>query len=248
MQSAMDLSLIGIRVRKIVAAVSHRQCWTGIAIGVAPSAEHLSVLKTLSPDGIIDVGANRGQFTLACRIVFPHLPIVAFEPIPGEAVTYRRVHGKITRITLIETALGDAAGTAILHLSKSADSSSLLPIGKRQAELFQNTIEIGTLQVTVKRLDDFATNWDACSRLLLKIDVQGFELNVLRGAIQTLRSCAYVYVECSEVLLYDGQALRNEVVEFLNDAGFAQIGQYNCLTRNGILIQADYLFINSILK
>src|SRR5665213_3234322 len=137
----MDLKLAGIRLRKLAVALTHARCWPALAIGVAPSAEHLEVLRSLHIDGIIDVGANRGQFTLACRLAQPGVPIVAFEPRPAEAQTFRRVHGRSTQVLLIESALGETTGTAVLHLSKSADSSSLLPIGRRQTELFSNTAE-----------------------------------------------------------------------------------------------------------
>jgi hypothetical protein len=72
--------------------------------------------------------------------------------------------------------------------------------------------------------------------------VQGYELNVLRGATETLRSCAYVYAECSEVPLYEGQALRSEVSQFLQLHGFAEQGGFNHSHHEGQLIQADYLF------
>ena len=240
----MDIDLLNVRLRKLAVALFHPECWPALAIGVAPSAEHLGVLRSLSVDGIIDVGANRGQFTLACRVALPHVPIVAFEPIPAEAATFRKVHGKLLGGRLIESALGEASGTATLHLSKSADSSSLLPLGRRQTELFHNTEEIGTLNVPVQRLDDLDIYWTGRFRQLLKLDVQGFELNVLRGAVKTMRTCTYIYAECSEVPLYDGQALRAEVVSFLQLEGFRQISRHNCQCRDGQLVQADYLFIN----
>lgn len=202
----------------------------------------MTLLKSLNIDGIIDVGANRGQFTLACRLSQPRIPIVAFEPIPDEARTFRKVHGKCPQVTFIESALGEAVGSATLHLSKSADSSSLLPIGQRQTEYFRDTAEIGTIQVPVQRLDDLSKHWIGRNSQLLKLDVQGFELNVLRGAVKTLETCRYVYAECSEVELYEGQALRKEVSAFLLSNGFAEKGFFNADYKNSQLIQADYLF------
>lgn len=127
-------------------------------------------------------------------------------------------------------------------MSKSADSSSLLPIGRRQTELHKNTAEIGTIEVAVHRLDEFDFHWSQSKRLLLKLDVQGFELNVLKGSVDALKHCAYVYAECSEVPLYDGQALRPEVEAFLKDQGFILQSRHNEQWDSGSLIQADYLF------
>ena len=244
-QVCMNLKLFAVRIEKLAIALAHPVCWRGLAHGVAPTAEHLPILRGLTIDGVIDVGANRGQFTLACRLALPAVPVIAFEPIPAEAATFRRVHGCSSLVRLIETAAGETKGTAILHLSKSADSSSLLPIGRRQIEFFGNTVEIGTLNVPVQRLDDNGEGWAGRTRQLLKLDVQGFELSVLRGAVETLKSCAYVYAECSEVALYDGQALRTEVEGFLKTQGFIGQGRFNEQRHAGQLVQADYLFRRS---
>jgi FkbM family methyltransferase len=238
----MDKRIFFIRLRKLWLSMRSPICWRALRYGVAPSIEHYDLVKQLDVDGIIDVGANRGQFTLLCRIVQPDVPIVAFEPIPSAGETFRRVHGDVARISLIQIALGDEAATGTLHLSKLDDSSSLLPIGEKQVAVFAGSAEVGSMPVEIRRLDDYQSNWGQAERMLMKIDVQGFELAVLRGAGRTLRSCRYVYVECSDVVLYEGQALRREVAEHLEQAGFVQVSSRNALVRNGELIQADYLF------
>jgi FkbM family methyltransferase len=244
----MDLELLRVRLCKICVSLTHPAYWSALIHGVAPAIEHRAVLRSLDVDGIIDVGANRGQFSLACRFALPGIPIIAFEPIPAEAATYRKVHGRIPHITLVESALGETTGRATLHLSKSADSSSLLPIGRRQTELYQNTAEVGTIDVPVQRLDELSAHWPQSKRQLLKLDVQGFELNVLRGAVGVLPRCAYVYAECSEVALYEGQALRAEVESFLGEQGFRPLGRFNCQWHGGQLIQADFLYINQLFR
>ena len=234
--------MLKIRLHKLFISLTNPICWRGLRLGVAPSVEHLSVLRSLEVDGVIDVGANRGQFTLACRLARPVVPVVAFEPIPDEANTFRKVHGDASHVTLIESALGESTDTATLHLSKSADSSSLLPIGRRQTEYFRDTAEVGTIKVLVQRLDDLSDNWRGRFSQLLKLDVQGFELNVLRGAVKTFESCKYIYVECSHAELYEGQALKQEVSKFLESNGFVEKGVFNPLYIKNELVQADYLF------
>lgn len=234
--------LLQLRLAKVWFSLTHPGCWRALTFGVAPTIEHLPFLRSIVVDGVLDVGANRGQFTLACRLAQLGVPVVAFEPIPAEAAIFRQVHGKQPKVRLIESALGETKGTATLHLSKSVDSSSLLPIGKKQTELFEDTVEVGTITVPVQQLDELAGHWTGRTRQLLKLDVQGYELNVLRGAVETLRSCAYVYAECSEVALYEGQALRHEVDAFLSEQGFMEHSRSNEFVRDGQLIQADYLF------
>jgi hypothetical protein len=147
---------------------------------------------------------------------------------------------------LHQTALGEEAGETEIHLSRSADCSSLLPVGEAQTKLFPSTDEIGSLTIPVKRLDDFKSEWEGNSRILLKIDVQGFELSVLKGAVETLKNCMYVYVECSEIELYVGQALYRDVADFLEQRGFNLQSRYNETVLNGKLIQSDCLFVRSL--
>ena len=235
-------SVFRIRVEKLMGSLLRPRCWKALSLGVAPTIEHLSVLRRLDVDGVIDVGANRGQFTLACRIAMPHIPIIAFEPIPAEARKFTAIHGNDGNIVLVSCALGDARAQATLHLSQSLDSSSLLPIGSRQTEMFPNTAESGTITVPVQMLDDSIPLMAGRQRQLLKLDVQGYELSVLQGGVQTLNLCQYVYAECSEVALYERQALRPEVTEFLRNHGFRELGRFNPQFDGSELIQADYLF------
>lgn len=238
----MNTSLLKLRLSKLAASLTRPSCWRALSQGVAPAIEHLPVLKTLSVDGVIDVGANRGQFSLACRIAIPKVPVLAFEPIPSEAGIYKAIHGKTPDVELVQCALGETFSESEFHLSHSLDSSSLLPIGKRQREMFPETAESGTIKVDVRTLDHFLPNMGGRSKQLLKIDVQGFELGVLKGAVKTLANCRYVYAECSEVQLYEGQALRPAVTEFLAGFGFQESGSFNHQYDRSELIQADYLY------
>lgn len=238
----LNVSLLKLRFSKLAASLARPSCWHALGHGVAPAIEHLPVLKTLSVDGVIDVGANRGQFSLSCRIAMSNIPVLAFEPIPSEAVIYKSIHGKKSGCELVQCALGEAFSEAEFHLSHNLDSSSLLPIGKRQREMFPETAESGTIKVKVRTLDHFLPKMCRRSEQLLKIDVQGFELSVLKGAIKTLATCKHVYAECSEVQLYEGQALRPAVAEFLAGFGFQESGSFNHQYDRSELIQADYLY------
>jgi FkbM family methyltransferase len=211
-------------------------------LGVAPSVEHKKVIASLEIDQLIDVGANRGQFSLMTRMLHPSIPIHGFEPLSGEATIYRRIFKSDPTVVLHEMALGHQPGSATIHLSRRADSSSLLPIGEMQAKLFPKTEEVGTLTVRVACLDEMVDIWSNARRAVLKLDVQGFELSVLKGARAALKSCAYVYVECSEVQLYNGQALFPDVERFMNENGFRSILRANEQIVDGKLIQADHLF------
>src|ERR1039458_2284558 len=132
-----------LKIRKAFFSLTHPHCWRALSVRVVPAIEHRPVLAGLDCDAILDVGANRGQFSLICRLVKPDAPILAFEPLPSEAEVFRRVTSEFKNIQLHQVALGENAGEAKIHLSRSADSSSLLPIGELQRKLFRDTDEIG---------------------------------------------------------------------------------------------------------
>lgn len=216
-----------------------------ITTGVAASVEHQKLIAVLRPRSVVDIGANRGQFALLCRNLFPDIPIFSFEPLPEAAKTFRAVFRGDPKTRLFECAIGAKPGTGEIHVSKEDDSSSLLPI-TRQAELFPGTDEKETRKIVIKRLDELLDETDLVQPALLKIDVQGYELEVLKGCGGLLEAFAYVYVECSFEELYDGQALASEVIDFLHNRGFALNGIYNLYYHrvSGMAIQGDFLFIN----
>jgi len=142
-----------------------------------------------------------------------------------------------------QAAIGPEAGDATIHVSAADDSSSLLPISAIQERLYPGTGEVGTETIKVGRLSDFVSAEEIESPALLKLDVQGFELEALRGCEDLLDRFAYVYAECSFVELYSGQALAHDVIEWLRERGFRLIGVYHMsYDRNGRAVQGDFLF------
>jgi hypothetical protein len=84
----------------------------------------------------------------------------------------------------------------------------------------------------------------------LKIDVQGYELNVLRGAEKTLIDVDIILIETSFYELYKNQPLFKDIYDFLSNRGFDYYGSFEQLydLRDGRILQADSIFIsNSIL-
>lgn len=103
----MNLVRFKVRFEKILFCLKNKKSWKAFLLGVAPAIENLIVLKKTKPDAVIDVGANRGQFTLVSDIVFSGIPIYSFEPIPEEAKIYKRIFSKNKNINFFECALGE---------------------------------------------------------------------------------------------------------------------------------------------
>lgn len=191
---------------------------------------------------IVDIGANRGQFSLAAKI-FTDANIIAFEPLPIAAGIFRKIFSHDPSVTLFTAAIGNCHERMKLHLSARDDSSSLLEIGDAQSNYFPGTHEIGSIEVDVGTLDDFMTKEDIIRPALLKLDVQGFELQALDGCQNLLENFDYIYCECSFVELYKNQKLAGDVILYLGKLGFRLSGLYNLSNdRNGNCIQADLLF------
>ena len=211
---------------------------------VAAGVEHARVLRNLGPVAtVVDIGANRGQFALAARHCFPDARIVSFEPLAGPAALWRAVFAGDDRARLVEAAIGPEPGEATIHLSARDDSSSLLPITARQNALFPGTAEAGTATIRVARLADEVPVADITAPALLKLDVQGFELPALEGCEDVLERFAWVYVECSFMELYAGQAFADAVIAWLRERGLRLAGVYNMsYDSDGRAVQADFLF------
>jgi FkbM family methyltransferase len=211
--------------------------------GVAAAIEHEALLKTLDFATVVDIGANRGQFALVARRCFPTARIFAFEPLAVPANRFRKALSDDPLITLHQVAIGPAAGTTTMHVAAEDDSSSLLPITALQQALSPGTHEVATEPIQVECLTQRIKEEDLKPPALLKIDVQGYELPVLKGCALLLPRFSHLYVECSFVELYAGQALAAEVIDYLHSRVFELCGVYNTqYDSQGRAIQADMLF------
>lgn len=214
-----------------------------LRFGVAATVEHEAV-----PFGdyrtVIDVGAGRGQFALFALHAFPAARIFSFEPLPSSFETASRAVGGSSRVALRRQAIGAAAGTARIHVTADADSSSLLRPTGEQTRRFPGTHDVDQVQVEVVTLDEALP--EPTRPALLKLDLQGGELDALRGAERLLAAIDAVFVECSFVELYEGQALADEVICHLQDRDFTLRGVHSpSYGEDGACLQADLLFVRS---
>ena len=211
--------------------------------GVAAAIEHQELLNSINCSTIVDIGANKGQFTLVARHCFPNSIIISFEPLSEPAAKFRKVFQKDEKTTLHQAAIGPSREITTMHVSQSNDSSSLLPISSVQTTIFLGTQEVDTIEVRVSPLDGFVSANELMPPAMLKLDVQGFEYEALVGCESLLQHFAFVYCECSFLELYSGQKLAHEIIDWLSTRGFGLVGVYNAYyDRLGRAIQADLLF------
>lgn len=234
-----------IRLKKLLVILRKQELLLALIVNkVFAGVEHRSALSRPIAT-VIDIGANRGQFALAARF-FTKAKIVSFEPLLSASIVFRKLFVKSSDVLLHQVAISDQYGAIDLHISASDDSSSLLKIGSSQDRYFPGTYEVGVLKVLAGPLDRFISAKDIIRPSMLKLDVQGFEMNALLGCKSLFDYFDYIYCECSFIELYEKQKLASEIINFLSDFQFNLIGIYNpSYGSNGDPIQADFLFSKS---
>ena len=199
------------------------------------------------PGTVIDVGANVGQFAVACAKMFPDATIHSFEPIPECVEGLRRHAAKLDRIRVYPMALGARTGDISIHVNSHRHSSSLLSLGRRHQDAFPAAREIGTIQVPISTLDEQFSALPLEGPVLLKLDVQGYEPQVLEGASRTLNRVDYALLECSFRPLYEGETLFIEMVRLMAGCGFEFSHPLGWLEdpRKEEILQMDALFVKA---
>jgi FkbM family methyltransferase len=211
------------------------------------------ILRSLvsGPDPLIfDVGANRGQSTELYRILFEGCTVHAFEPQRDIFEEMERRLGGQDRVVLNNMALGAEAGTAMFHQTTHPESSSLLPLNPES--WWGKALDIrpkGTEQVAVGTIDQYCSAHDVTAIDFLKLDVQGFEPECLRGAHRMLteRRIGVIQAELTYHRLYERATRFSDVEGLLNPLGYRLYTIYNVSIgdKNGELLSLDTVFVCS---
>lgn len=219
----------------------------GIAITRSPVAHPVQRLRLLRAERIttvLDVGANVGEYGQSLRHTGYKGRIVSYEPMQAAFEKLRTRTAGDHRWACRQVALGAESGTAKLHVAADRVSSSLLAqLPPMMVAAPQARYEADE-SVTVTTLDDDADAWSPADRLFLKLDVQGYEAEVLSGASTTLGSVAAIEIELSLEALYEGQVAFHEQVEQLRSLGFELVSLQNVFVDQALprLLQVDGLF------
>lgn len=211
--------------------------------GVAPASEHLPLLERLPLNAVIDVGANRGQFTIAALLANPGLTVVAIEPLEEAAGTFHRIFSTHANVRLVHAAAGHIDHDAQMFVTRSDDSSSLRKPTTQQTSAFLRTGVVSSRTVKVATLTSLVDWCNLPRPLLLKLDVQGAEADVLTGAGPLLDSVDFILAEASLREFYADQPLLEDLLTMTRGLGFRLRSAHNAtLNRSGEVLQLDLLF------
>ena len=169
-------------------------------------------------DWAVDVGANVGSVSgQLCRAVGPEGLVWSFEPVPRNLARLRRLAegNGLGQLRIFDCALASTAGTASLRLPGAA--------GSGYASFTASWIGDGSLDVSTRRLDDLTTGVDHTRPLrLVKLDVEGYEREVLAGAEETLRRHRpLVFCEFNDIILTDAGTSSGELLRAFAELGYA---------------------------
>ncbi|MBU0717080.1 MAG: FkbM family methyltransferase, partial [Planctomycetes bacterium] len=185
-------------------------------------------IRTLvpNPDVVLDCGANIGQTLETLRDLFPKAKVYCFEPV---SAAFAQLQQRCAALNAhaVKKAVGDRDGQAQINLTTSPECHSLLgfqegnPCAKWTQVVGQEEVDVCTLDtwceqngIDPKRVD------------LLKLDVQGAELQALYGARKLLAAAKLVFIEVTFVPIYKDIPLFHEIDRFLTECGYRRHGVY----------------------
>jgi len=172
---------------------------------------------------IFDVGANQGQTSKKYRGLFPGAEIHAFEPFPDAYRVLERRYKSDQKIICNQIALGVSQGGRKFHTYEASVTNSLMPFADDVADLVPMATDLKTtIEVGADTLDSYCATHGVDHIDILKMDTQGAELEILRGAQRMLEEqrISLIYSEHIFVPLYEGQAEFYEVAAELAHFGF----------------------------
>ena len=203
-------------------------------------------MKSVDVDIVIDVGANIGQFAVDLRRMGFAGKIFSFEPDLENFLFLEMLTRKDSNWKAFNIALGSMEGSAILNVSKNNGlSSSFLKMDQRHTKSFPESNYVSEKKVKISTLDNFVDLHQIdLSHTLLKMDVQGFEYEVLKGGINSIKMLQGIYFESSLVTLYEGEMLFQDLIQELREYDFIPYQIYPGSTdKDGRMLQVDTLVV-----
>ena len=210
-----------------------------------PLARRKKMLETYQINLVLDIGANIGQYGEELREIGYKGKIISFEPLSTAFKTLIKRSEGDPAWEIHNFALGDKNETASINIAGNSYSSSLLDILPSHKKSAPGSVYIGHEEIKVKTLDDIYSDVvNDFDKVYLKIDTQGFEENVLRGAEDSLGSIDTIQLEMSLTPLYQDGLLFDEMYSLLCQKGYVLVALEPGFTdeETGQLLKVDGIF------
>ena len=187
---------------------------------------------------IFDVGANEGQTAINYRRLFPSAQIWSFEPFPA---SYEALCRSLSdqRFHPIPLALSDQVASATLNIGAASTMNSLLYRGTETGK---------TIEIQTETVDHFCSEHGGSRIDILKVDVEGAEVRVFKGAQEMFsrKAVRSVFVEVFFAPVYEGMPMMWDIHAQLSEVGFKLHGLYSLLRDgNGLLSYGNALYMQA---
>lgn len=205
-------------------------------------------LEELKIQNVIDVGSNVGQFGLDLRRHGFKGLIVSYEPVEETCRLLTRTVKEKQPWKIFQMGLGSIESQGEINVSANDGlSSSILKMGSLHLENFPESATVRIEQISISTIDNELVKLALKpEEILLKLDVQGFETEVLKGAPKSLSKIPLCYLEVSLLPLYEGEPSLLPILNQLNEFGHVVIDIFRGVkSKNGQLLQVDILTKNS---
>ncbi len=239
--------LMGIKksLRSSPIARSTRELLVGLgAISDSPFKSIIRNMDTAKVSHVLDVGANVGQFGIDIRRHGFKGQIVSFEPVSETFTQLTETIKKYQPWKALQFGLGASEAEQTINVSGNAGlSSSLLEMGPVHLENFPDSETVSNQKVTISTLDNQLETLGIDPRnIMLKLDVQGYEAEVLKGAAKSLSKIPLCYLEVSLISLYKGEVTLLAILNQLSEAGHEVSDVFRGIkAKNGQLLQLDII-------
>ncbi|OOZ40925.1 hypothetical protein BOW52_05225 [Solemya elarraichensis gill symbiont] len=206
-----------------------------------------SALNIYEIDRILDVGANEGQFGSFLREIGFDGYIYSFEPVNEAFEILSKISADDEKWIVFNFALGSETGETTINVSEFSSFSSILTLTDYALEHWDASKVNHTQTITIKTLDECLANGIIPNRnLLLKMDTQGYDLEVFRGAKNLLPKVSCMLSELSIIPVYEGAPDYKETLAIFEDSGFSVSGFYPTThNKNLSLNEVDCVFVNT---
>lgn len=207
-------------------------------------------LKEYGVNTVIDIGANAGQFGHFLRSeVAYRRRIVSFEPVSSSFRSLEKMCARDPDWTAFQLALGRKAGQAEINVAEYSQCSSFLTATSRETNAFERPSQtVRREQVQIKRLDDmteaFLPQAGERPSLFVKLDTQGYDLEVIAGAAKTLEDVQVLQTEVPLIHIYERMPSLAEVLDTVQGLEFAVAGLFPVNhDRRLRLVEVDVVFV-----
>lgn len=191
-----------------------------------------AVFETLKINCVIDVGANVGAYGAMLRKNGYQGRIVSLEPVSEVYQTLNETAAHDKSWLTMNVACGRRNETGTINVFDASVHSSLLPPSENMRVNIESTYIERTEDVIIRRLDSLfeeCVEGIADARVFLKIDTQGFDLEVVEGAGECMERISGVQSELSIIPLYEGMPDYMQALSRYRQLGFEPTGFFHIL-------------------